>query len=95
MTSDSNKGKVPAKVSGAVPAVRKPSPLSTFVGGGGPTSPQGLPNASIVYAVAAAILGVIAGFFILGGRWFTGIVVLFPALCFLGYAIHFIRVTRR
>jgi hypothetical protein len=63
-----------------------------------PTAPQNvfteinkLPNASIVYAVAASALFVIALFFLFSGRWLNSFLVLLPAVCFLGFALHFMK----
>lgn len=50
-----------------------------------------LPAASVVYAVAASALFVISIYFLLTGRWFTGGLVLLPATCFLGFALHFLK----
>jgi hypothetical protein len=50
-----------------------------------------LPNASIIYGIAAGVLGVVGIYFLFTGRWFTGCMVLFLAACFLGFALHFIK----
>ena len=52
---------------------------------------QTLPNASIIYAVAASVLVVAALFLLFSGAWFSALLVLLPAICFLGFAVHFIR----
>ncbi len=51
----------------------------------------GLPNASVIYGIASSALFVIALSFIVSGRWITGFLVMLPAACFLGYALHFIK----
>jgi hypothetical protein len=51
----------------------------------------GLPNASIIYGVAAAALFGIALCFLLSGKWFTGFLVMLPAACFLGFSLHFLK----
>jgi hypothetical protein len=54
--------------------------------------PQGkLPNASLIYGVAASALFVVALYFMFTGLWFTGLLVLLPGLCFLGFALHFLK----
>ncbi len=50
-----------------------------------------LPAASVIYGVAASGFFVIAVYFVLTGRWFTGALVLLPAACFLGFALHLIK----
>jgi len=50
-----------------------------------------LPNASVIYGIAASVLSVLAVFLMFSGRWFTGFLVLLPAVCFLGFAIQFLR----
>ncbi len=55
-------------------------------------TPATLPSASVIYGVAASGLFVIALYFLLTGRWFTGALVLLPASCFLGFALHFLKV---
>lgn len=57
-----------------------------------PRNPQDkLPNASVVYGMAASALFVVAVYFLFTGMWFTGMLVLLPAACFLGFALHFLR----
>jgi hypothetical protein len=59
---------------------------------GGPTPPGGLPNASIIYGMAAAGLFVIAFYYLFfGNEWIKGLLVLLPAGCFLGFALHFVK----
>ena len=57
----------------------------------GPRGSESLPNASIVYGVAAGALLVVALYFLFTGKWFTGFLVLLLAGCFFGFAFHFIR----
>jgi hypothetical protein len=56
------------------------------------TSGQSLPPASVVYGIAAAALFAVALCFLFAGSWFTGILVLLPAGCFLGYSLHFLKI---
>jgi hypothetical protein len=57
------------------------------------TSPQpaSLPQASIIYAIAASALFVIAVYFLLTGRWFTCFLIMLPAFCFLGFALYYVK----
>jgi hypothetical protein len=55
-------------------------------------APAVLPPASVIYGIAASGLFVIALYFLLTGRWFTGALILLPASCFLGFALHFLRI---
>ncbi len=50
-----------------------------------------LPIASVIYGMAASGLFVLALYFLLTGLWFTGLLVLLPAGCFLGFALFFIK----
>jgi len=60
--------------------------------GSSSTPPHGkLPNASVVYGVAAAALIVIALAFLMRGHWFTALIIMLPAAGFLGFALHFIK----
>ncbi len=54
-------------------------------------APDQLPNASLVYGVAAAVLLVLCLYFLFTGRWFTGLILLLPTACLFGFAVHFIR----
>lgn len=59
---------------------------------GSPLSGQQLPNASIIYGVAASMLIIIALYFMLfGHRPFAGFLLLLLAACFLGFALHFLK----
>jgi hypothetical protein len=50
-----------------------------------------LPNAALIYGVAAALLIAVSLYFLFTGRWLTALLVLLPAGSFLGYALHFIK----
>jgi hypothetical protein len=50
-----------------------------------------LPNASLIYGAAAAALITLSLYFLFTGMWLTGILLLLPAGCLLGYALHFMR----
>ena len=50
-----------------------------------------LPNASLIYGAAAAALLTICLYFLFTGLWLTGILLLLPAGCLLGFALHFLR----
>lgn len=52
---------------------------------------ENLPNASLIYGIAAAALLVFSLFFFFTGSWVTGGLLLFLAGCFLGYALFFLR----
>ncbi|MGE3623387.1 MAG: hypothetical protein AB7H77_05905 [Bdellovibrionales bacterium] len=55
-------------------------------------APDNLPNASIIYGMAAAALFVIALYFMFfEHKWITGALVMLPAVCFLGFALHFLK----
>jgi len=54
----------------------------------------GVPNASLIYGAAASALFVIALCFVFRGRWITGFLIMLPAGCFLGYALHFLKYPR-
>ena len=69
-----------------LPAQRRQGALSTSSRG---MVPNTLPNASIIYGVAASALFVIGLYFLLfGHRWIAGLLVMLPAGCFLGFALH-------
>jgi hypothetical protein len=53
--------------------------------------PPPLPNASVIYGVAASALFVFGLYFIFSGRWFTGLLICLPAGCFLGFALYFLK----
>lgn len=50
-----------------------------------------LPNASLIYGMASAALIAIALYFLFTGMWLTGLLLLLPAGCLLGFALHFLR----
>jgi hypothetical protein len=50
-----------------------------------------LPQASIIYGIAAAVLFVVAIYFFFTAAWFTGILLLVPAGCLMGFALQFLR----
>ena len=56
-----------------------------------PTEPARLPNASVIYGIAASILFVFVLLYFFRGMWFTAFLLLLPAVCFLGFALHFLK----
>ena len=56
-----------------------------------PASGGELPNASLIYGVAAAALFAIGLFFLVQGRWVSGLLLLLPAGCCVGYALHYLK----
>jgi hypothetical protein len=58
--------------------------------GSAPSSGQ-MPNASIIYGIAASVLFIVAIYFLFSRMWFTGLLVCLPASCFLGFCLHFMR----
>jgi hypothetical protein len=70
-----------------LPAQRMPASPSDQ----SPPASAGLPAASVVYAIAAAALFAIAICFLVSGAWLTGLLVLLPAACFLGFSLHFLK----
>lgn len=63
--------------------------LPSQLGAGRPS--EKLPQASLMYGIAAGGLLAIALYFLFTGSWITGILLLLPAACFLGYALYFIK----
>ena len=55
---------------------------------------NGLPNASVIYGVGAGIFLMAAMVFFAHGTWFSGLIVLFMAGCFLGYAVYFLKMNK-
>lgn len=53
-----------------------------------------LSNASMVYGIGASALIVISLFFFIAGMWGRAFMILLPALCFLGFALHFMKPTK-
>ena len=73
----------------SLPVMRRPSALSTALN---PMLREGkLPNASLIYGMAASGLFVVAVYFLFTGMWFTGGLVFLPAMCFLGFALYFLK----
>ncbi len=66
-----------------------PAPLGQGASSG--SSHGKLPNASVVYGVAASVLIVVALVFLMRGHWFTALIIMLPAVGFLGFALHFIK----
>ncbi len=62
--------------------------------GGQPPAPVKLPPAAIIYGIASALLLLMAFYHFFTGRWFTGLLVLLPAGCFMGFAWHFAKHAR-
>jgi hypothetical protein len=53
--------------------------------------PDTLPSASIIYGIAASTLFVLAVYFLLIGATVKGLLILLPAACLLGFAVHFLK----
>jgi len=66
-------------------------PQALVVKGANQKRNEQLPNATIVYGVAASALIVIALCFFMKSVWVTGFLVLLPAACFLGFALYFLK----
>src|ERR1700735_95877 len=59
---------------------------------GGRPPPSGLPNASLIYGIAASVLFVVGIYLMLfGHKLFGGFLVILLAACFMGFALHFIK----
>lgn len=56
-----------------------------------PINAKTLPNASVIYGSAAAILMTIGLYFLFTGAWLSGILLFLPAGCLLGFALHYLR----
>ena len=50
-----------------------------------------LPNASLIYGVAAAALLAVGFYTLFVGSWVTGILIMLPAACLLGFSLYFLR----
>lgn len=55
---------------------------------------ENIPNAALIYGVAAAILFTIALYYLFTGLWLTGVLVLVLAVALFGYALVFLRYSR-
>ena len=53
-----------------------------------------LPKESVVYGIGAAVLFAVGLVSLLSGRWFSGLLLLLPAGCLLGFAVHHLRYPR-
>jgi len=53
--------------------------------------PGALPNAALIYGIAAAILFAYALYSLATGSFMRGLLVLFPALTLFGFSLFFIR----
>ncbi len=67
--------------------------IGRVASGGGAKPTQGrIPNASIVYGCAAAVLMLIALYIMFKlANWFTGLLVLILSFTLFGYAYYFMR----
>lgn len=52
---------------------------------------ENIPNASLIYGVASALLFTIALYYLFTGLWFTGLLVLVLAVALFGYALVYMR----
>ncbi len=52
---------------------------------------QGLPNAAIIYAVAASAIFAVGILTIIGGHWISGLIILATAACLFGYALVYMK----
>ena len=50
-----------------------------------------LSNASLIYGIGAAVLGAVSFVSLMQGRWVSGLLLLLPAGCFVGYALHYLK----
>lgn len=91
MTNWLQKIMLPQKPNGRALAERRPGSLQASSRG----APPALPNASVIYGIAASALFVIGFYFLLfEHRWVAGLLVMLPAGCFLGFALHFMKHSR-
>jgi uncharacterized membrane-anchored protein len=49
-------------------------------------NPASLSTVSMIYAAAAAVLGVIAIYYLFKGQWITGLIMIVPTGCLGGFA---------
>ncbi len=75
---------------GNLPVLRQWQPLAPPRSSSG-GQPAQLPPASIIYGIAARALFVMGLYFLFTGRWFTGFLVILPAVALLGFAMHFLK----
>ncbi len=52
---------------------------------------ENIPNASLIYGVAAAILCTVALYYFFTGVWFTGLLVFVVAIALFGFALVYMR----
>lgn len=65
--------------------------LTTARRGPAPAPHSKLPNAAVIYGAAAGALFAIALFVFFAKSWFTGLLIMLPAACLLGFAAHFVK----
>ncbi|MDD3182871.1 MAG: hypothetical protein PHD48_08735 [Alphaproteobacteria bacterium] len=90
MTNDSKKGNKGIK--GGLPSliVRSGGMLDSLRRTVAPQK-ENIPNASLIYGVASAILFAIALYYLFTGLWFTAILVMIVAGALFGYALVYLR----
>jgi hypothetical protein len=52
---------------------------------------KGLPNATIIYGIASGALFAFALYLLVAVSWVDGLLTLFPAAIFLGFAVHLMK----
>lgn len=75
-----------------VPVVRsKATKLMKALGEGTGAGKENIPNASLVYGVAAALLFAISLYYLFTASWLNGFLVFVLGVALFGYALHFIQ----
>ncbi len=75
---------------GNLPALR-PNQVPSLQDQPAPEAQAVLPGAAIIYGVGASALFVFGAYFLLTGRWFTGVLVCVVGGCLLGFALQMMK----
>ena len=57
----------------------------------GSKSRENIPNASLIYGIAAAVLFAISLYYLFTGTWFNGFLIFVLGAAMFGYALHFLQ----
>ena len=70
---------------------KKANLLAEAILSAGSKGRENIPNASLIYGIASAVLFAISLYYLFTGTWFNGFLIFVLGAAMFGYALHFLQ----